>query len=135
MKTKQYKIPAQKCTYGGATFDSKHEVRWVRFLELCGIAWEREPLSFIHPIDSTLSWRPDLRITLPDGRQFLCEIKPDADFFNIDKTNIARLRQHDCLLLTNAPQTITGFCRIFGKLDLSNLFPENFLELWEASLY
>lgn len=124
---------AQKCTYNGASFDSKLEMKWAMMFELCGYEWEREPLTIHNPVDSKLTWIPDFRITHKEtGKSYLVEVKPSGAFFDVEKTKLARLRQHDCLLVTNNPQDTTGICRIFGSIDLTTLFPENFLQLWET---
>jgi hypothetical protein len=134
MKTKQYtEGKAQKCEYLGAKFDSKLEMKWAMMFELLGFSWEREPLTFVNPMDRTLTWIPDFKITHKEtGAMYLVEVKPNGAFFNIEKTKIARIRQWDCIIVTNSPQDTTGLVRVFGKMDLSEFYPENFLQLWEA---
>jgi hypothetical protein len=134
---KQYDIKAQPTKYAGKQFDSKHEVRWVRFFEACGFEWEREPITFLHPKDSDLSWRPDLRIKHQDGREYLVEIKPLESYFGnyIGKTKIARIRGFNCLFCSSAPSQVVGLCRVGSEMNLQNLFPEDFLELWESTKF
>ena len=95
----EYKYRAIRQKYKGHRYDSKHEVRWAKFLMGSALAvqphpkWARSKL-----------WFPDFGLKAPSGRIILAEIKPTWDF--VTPALKSKMKNHRALTRQNVELVI-----------------------------
>lgn len=99
-------VAAVETEYANVRFRSRTEARWAVFFEKIGFKWIHEPQ--IYALKSG-KYLPDFRITLPNEREYFCEVKPKPYAMGDRKYDLVRYHELvnqegiSLLLLIGAP--------------------------------
>ncbi len=74
-------MKAIETKYKGRRFRSRLEARWAVFFDAMGFKWEYEPEGYA---GGGTAYLPDFLLTLPNGEQRYCEVKPEEYHFSDD---------------------------------------------------
>jgi hypothetical protein len=74
-------MKAIETKYKGRRFRSRLEARWAVFFDAMGFKWEYEPEGYAK---GGIAYLPDFLLTLPNGKQLYCEVKPEEYHFSDD---------------------------------------------------
>lgn len=69
-----YEIKPIQTRYKGCHFRSRTEAKWAVFFDSIGFKWQYEPEGYG---DGKEAYLPDFFVTLPDGAEFLADVKPN----------------------------------------------------------
>jgi hypothetical protein len=99
-------MKAIETKYKGHRFRSRLEARWAVFFDAIGFKIEYEPEGYTQ--DRT-AYLPDFSVTLPNGKQLYCEVKPEEYHFSDDPKlefyrELVNALQRPFLMLTGVPQ-------------------------------